>query len=68
MATSTLAYDVLYVTDETLEEIRARLRATCRGAWDLRRVGFPVGKKARRVKVFFERESDISALCHPANA
>jgi hypothetical protein len=61
---SSLTYDVLYTTDETVDQIESLLAARCKGDWRLEMRGGRRKRGPRNLRIIFEHESDISALLH----
>jgi len=62
-----LNYDVLYKTDEPVDQVEAWLDAHCEGAWKLEIESPAQFSHKKNLKVLFERESDITKLCQLAS-
>ena len=60
-----LNFPVLYLTDETIDEVECRLASHCEGDWSVELEDVDEELNRKSLKVLFERENDIRALCRP---
>ncbi len=58
-----MVYDVHYLTDEPLDQVKSWLSNHCEGKWALELDGMNDDYTKLNLKVLFERESDIRTLC-----
>ena len=58
-----MVYDVHYLTDEPLDQVKSWLANNCEGKWALELDGMSDDYTKVNLKVLFERESDIRTLC-----
>ena len=58
-----MVYDVHYLTDEPIDQVKNWLADHCEGKWNLELDGMNEDYSKVKIKVKFERESDIRTLC-----